>query len=175
MIAPVSNLSVRPARKLKPAATPPHPIDAEVGKRIRFRRIERGMTQTELADAIGVAFQQVQKYEKGINRVSASRLTMIAAVLQVPVASFFGEVGGAGSSPLDLLADDIAIKLLIAFSAIEDKRQRVAVLQIVESLSPAAAGSTIPHPPRPADGASAPVAQLPSLPAHALERGGGRR
>ena len=66
-----------------------HPIDQMVGQRVRVARIERGMSQTELADAVGITFQQIQKYERGTNRVSASRLFDIARVLKLDVAWFF--------------------------------------------------------------------------------------
>src|ERR1051326_3380144 len=67
----------------------PDLIDVEVGQRIRIQRLAAGLSQSELAERIGVTFQQVQKYEKGMNRVGAGRLTMIARVLNVPVGSFF--------------------------------------------------------------------------------------
>ena len=70
-------------------AKAPHPIDIEVGNRIKARRRMMGMSQGTLADALGVTFQQVQKYEKGTNRVSASRLQKVGEVLGVPVSSFF--------------------------------------------------------------------------------------
>ena len=68
---------------------PPHPVDVYVGQRVRSRRILCGMTQSILAEHIGLTFQQLQKYESGANRISASRLWEIAAILDVPVASFF--------------------------------------------------------------------------------------
>ena len=67
----------------------PDPVDVEVGHRIRIQRLARGMSQTALANHLGVTFQQVQKYEKGVNRVGAGRLTRIAEVLGVPVNAFF--------------------------------------------------------------------------------------
>src|SRR5262245_52154816 len=68
----------------------PDPVDVEVGQRIRIQRLQSGLSQTSLAEQLGVTFQQVQKYEKGVNRVGAGRLTKIAKVLDVPVSSFFG-------------------------------------------------------------------------------------
>src|SRR5215475_13236549 len=65
------------------------PVDAEVAKRVRALRLERGLSQTELSDALGVTFQQVQKYERGANRISAGRLFRIAKVFDVPVTFFF--------------------------------------------------------------------------------------
>src|SRR5580692_5640683 len=73
----------------------PDPVDVEVGRRIRIQRMTRGMSQTELGEKIGVTFQQVQKYEKGVNRVGASRLTRIAKVLGVSVGALFGGSGAA--------------------------------------------------------------------------------
>jgi transcriptional regulator with XRE-family HTH domain len=78
-----------------------NPIDAHVGKRIRLRRRFLGMTQTTLAKALDITYQQVQKYEVGINRVSASRLSAIAAFLRVPVSFFFGEHGAPENPPTD--------------------------------------------------------------------------
>src|SRR5437868_15248033 len=73
--------------------------DVEVGQRIRARRMAKGMSQTELGDLLGVTFQQVQKYEKGVNRVGAGRLVRVAEALDVPVSFFFGATdAGAGSS-----------------------------------------------------------------------------
>lgn len=66
-----------------------HPVDAEVGKKIRYRRWMLGMSQKHLADAVGVRFQQIQKYETGANRVSASRLYILSKALSVPPAYFF--------------------------------------------------------------------------------------
>jgi transcriptional regulator with XRE-family HTH domain len=67
----------------------PNPIDTHVGSRVRMRRMMLGMSQEKLGDALDLTFQQVQKYEKGTNRIGASRLHHIADILQVPVASFF--------------------------------------------------------------------------------------
>jgi transcriptional regulator with XRE-family HTH domain len=71
------------------SAKTPDPVDIAVGHRIRVERLSRGMSQTVLADQLGVTFQQVQKYEKGVNRVGAGRLTKIAEALGVPVSTFF--------------------------------------------------------------------------------------
>src|SRR3954466_3850926 len=67
----------------------PHPTDKHVGSRVRMRRMMLGISQGKLADALGITFQQVQKYEKGRNRVSASRLQQVAHILQVPISFFF--------------------------------------------------------------------------------------
>src|SRR5215207_7170871 len=72
--------------------------DAEVGRRVRSRRLECRLSQTELADRIGVTFQQVQKYEKGVNRIGAGRLQRISEALEVPISFFFGTGAGGGST-----------------------------------------------------------------------------
>ncbi|MDB5439331.1 MAG: transcriptional regulator [Caulobacteraceae bacterium] len=74
----------------------PHPVDRHVGTAIRLRRRAMGMSQDELASKLGLTFQQVQKYERGINRVSASKLHAIAAALKTPIAYFFQGAGGEG-------------------------------------------------------------------------------
>ena len=74
----------------------PDPVDVEVGHRIRIERLARGLSQTALANQLGVTFQQVQKYEKGVNRVGAGRLTKIAEVLGVPVGHVLQRQGNAG-------------------------------------------------------------------------------
>src|ERR1700710_1667135 len=93
----------------------PDPLDAMVGARIRVFRIHRRISQTDLADAIGVTFQQVQKYEKGANRIGASRLSRIATVLGVSVGDLFespGEKIDDLSSPFRLLAEPGALRVL---------------------------------------------------------------
>lgn len=111
-----------------------HRVDAHVGKRIRYRRWMLGMTQQQLGDLIGIKFQQVQKYETGMNRVSASRLWDIAKALDVPVSFFFEGAGGeAPSTPEeaalpaargDLLADREALELVRSYYAIPEEQRR---------------------------------------------------
>lgn len=79
-------------------AEKPNPVDVHVGSRVRLRRTLLGMSQEKLGDAIGLTFQQVQKYERGANRVGASRLYDLSRVLDVPVSYFFEELGDAGPS-----------------------------------------------------------------------------
>lgn len=79
-------------------AEKPNPVDVHVGARVRLRRTLLGMSQEKLGDAIGLTFQQVQKYERGANRIGASRLYELARVLDVPVSYFFEEFGEAGPS-----------------------------------------------------------------------------
>lgn len=108
-----------------------HAVDVHVGKRIRHRRWMNGTTQQKLADAVGIKFQQIQKYETGMNRVSASRLWDIAHALDVPVTFFFqgldqdqpaAESGSA--MPTDILADKEALELLRSYYAIPENQRR---------------------------------------------------
>jgi transcriptional regulator with XRE-family HTH domain len=119
----------------------PDHVDVEVGQRIRIQRNALGLSQTELADHLGVTFQQVQKYEKGVNRVGAGRLTKIANALQVPVTNLLGmddSIGGKRkghdepSSPLKLLTVPGALRLLRAYGKLTDGKMRRSILQMVE-------------------------------------------
>ena len=109
-----------------------HPVDVHVGKRVRHRRWMLGMTQQQLAEHVGIKFQQIQKYETGMNRISASRLWDIAAALDVPVAFFFdgisdGEAAeGVTSGPVrgDILADKEALDLVRSYYAIPENQRR---------------------------------------------------
>ena len=89
------------------------PIDVYVGMRVRARRQQLGMSQTTLAEGVGVTFQQVQKYEKGDNRIGASRLAKIAGVLQVPVPYFYADAPGANGRP-DRASQDTALTEFLA-------------------------------------------------------------
>jgi transcriptional regulator with XRE-family HTH domain len=128
----------------------PDPVDIEVGHRIRIERLARGLSQTALANQLGVTFQQVQKYEKGVNRVGAGRLTKIAEVLGIDVSSFFGakdmvEAGAkesGESSPLKLLTVSGAFRLLRAYGDIEDSTLRRAIVDLVEQISSQKPSST---------------------------------
>jgi transcriptional regulator with XRE-family HTH domain len=122
----------------------PDPVDVEVGHRIRIERLSRGLSQTALANQLGVTFQQVQKYEKGVNRVGAGRLTKIAEVLGVPVSTFFSgkEVLDSeqskqadDTSPLKLLTVSGAFRLLRAYADIEDTNLRRSIVDLVEQIS----------------------------------------
>ena len=116
----------------------PDPLDVMVGARIRIFRTHRGMSQSDLAGKIGVAFQQVQKYEKGINRVGASRLSRIASALGISIGELFEspEDKSAGSkSPFQLLAERDAWRVLEAFSRTSDPRVRRAIAELVESVA----------------------------------------
>lgn len=112
------------------------PVDVAVGARIRLLRKMRGLSQQALAEAAGVTFQQIQKYERGANRVSASMLVRIAGALEAPVAELFGE--GGGQSAIDevavLLAQPGALELLRAFSDLPRGAARAALVDFVRSL-----------------------------------------
>ncbi|MGO4916285.1 helix-turn-helix domain-containing protein [Pseudogemmobacter sp. W21_MBD1_M6] len=108
-----------------------HPVDVHVGKRVRHRRWMVGMTQQQLAEKVGIKFQQIQKYETGMNRISASRLWDIAATLGVPVSFFFEGVeatkattGPNSSLPNDILADKEALELVRSYYAIPENQRR---------------------------------------------------
>ncbi len=113
----------------------PDPIDIAVGRRIRVRRKNLGISQNVLAEHLGVSFQQVQKYEKGANRVSASMLVRIAGRLETTVGWLVGETGEQHSDEeLGLLAVPGALELLKAYKALS-KRLRTALLTFCRSLA----------------------------------------
>ncbi|HUJ99787.1 MAG TPA: helix-turn-helix transcriptional regulator [Stellaceae bacterium] len=129
----------------------PHPIDVHVGARIRHRRAVVGLNQTELALKVGVTFQSIQKYERGTNRVSASRLQEIAHVLGVPVSHFFegldsGVAAPAVTTATDALTSQEIRDLNNAYAAISDKALRQAVLHLLRSVaeSPGSAAALLP-------------------------------
>lgn len=108
-----------------------HPVDVHVGKRIRHRRWLVGMTQQQLAEKVGIKFQQIQKYETGANRVSASRLWDISETLDVPVSFFFEGLDEAQDGaineeqlPADLLGDKEAMELIRSYYAIPENQRR---------------------------------------------------
>jgi transcriptional regulator with XRE-family HTH domain len=114
------------------------PIDIAVGARIRLLRKVRGLSQQALAEAAGVTFQQIQKYERGANRVSASMLSRIAGALDAPVAEMFGE-GAAAQGGIDevaaLLAEPGALELLRAYVHLPRGAQRVTLVDFVRALA----------------------------------------
>ncbi len=119
-----------------------HPVDEHVGKRVRHRRWMVGMTQQQLADAVGIKFQQIQKYETGMNRISASRLWDIASALEVPVAYFFEGLASEPKAldsalPGDILADREALELIRSYYAIPEQ-QRKQLFELARVLSDAA-------------------------------------
>ena len=132
------------------SAKTPNPVDKYVGSRVRMRRIMLSMSQEKLGDALGLTFQQVQKYEKGTNRIGASRLQHISNILQVPVAFFFEgapnvQSGGtrhdhAGEAPSpayvsDFLATSDGLALTKAFTRIGDSKLRRRIVDLVEQIA----------------------------------------
>jgi transcriptional regulator with XRE-family HTH domain len=117
----------------------PNPIDLTVGSRIRTRRLLVGMSQEKLAEVLEVTFQQVQKYEKGTNRVSASRLHRIAGALGVDVQYFFsghpdgGRPSEAGAFIDTFLADRDGVELAKAFITVSDPTMRRAIVELVRA------------------------------------------
>lgn len=108
-----------------------HPVDVHVGKRIRHRRWMNGTTQQQLAEQVGIKFQQIQKYETGMNRVSASRLWDISNVLGVKVSFFFEGLDAEPAAsaknsdmPGDILTDKEALELLRSYYAIPENQRR---------------------------------------------------
>ena len=128
----------------------PNPIDKHVGSRVRMRRMMLSMSQEKLGDALGLTFQQVQKYEKGTNRIGASRLQQISHILQVPVSFFFegapatpGLAGpGAGMSEApspayvaDFLATSDGLSLTKSFMRIKNGKLRRRIVDLVEQIA----------------------------------------
>lgn len=116
-------------------AKSPHYIDIIVGTNLRMLRQQRNMTQTELGDALSITFQQIQKYEKGSNRVSASKLADIAKFLNISVASFFEGSGLEGKDTTVLPYSREALKIAEAFDAISDPRVKTQLRQLTKLLA----------------------------------------
>ena len=114
--------------------------DIEIGRKIRALRLERGLSQSGLAEGIGLTFQQVQKYEKGANRVSAGRLQQISNLLNVPITFFYGGMGGARTkkdaapSGLAFLQTKGALRLIRAYTEITSRTTKYALVVLAESL-----------------------------------------
>lgn len=106
--------------------------DAEIGRRIRTQRLALGMSQTVLGEKLGITFQQVQKYEKGINRIGSGRLEELARILSVPVGFFFDDDAGAGEArpALELANTAQAMRLLKAFSEIKSSETRQVLVNL---------------------------------------------
>jgi len=123
----------------------PNPIDKHVGSRVRMRRMMIGMSQEKLGEKLGITFQQIQKYEKGTNRIGASRLQQIASVLSAPVSFFFEgapvpdaeALSGAPASPAyvsDFLATSDGLALTKAFMKVKDPKVRRRIVDLVEAM-----------------------------------------
>jgi transcriptional regulator with XRE-family HTH domain len=116
------------------------PVDVRVGQRIRAYRLSRGISQSALGEKVGVTFQQIQKYERGANRLGSSRLKKVSAVLGVPIAALFGEDENSQGKATDnllteLLSQPYGARLLRAFYGITDVKQRLALLRLAEDLA----------------------------------------
>ncbi|MCS6932278.1 MAG: helix-turn-helix domain-containing protein [Acetobacteraceae bacterium] len=133
----------------------PSPIDVHVGSRVRLRRTLLGMSQEKLGEALGLTFQQIQKYERGVNRIGASRLFDLARVLDVPIGFFFDDMPGETPPPLahttrsrlpgmaeaqDGFEDDLhrreTLELVRAYYRISDPAVRKRIFELIKSLAP---------------------------------------
>jgi transcriptional regulator with XRE-family HTH domain len=124
-----------------------NPIDAQVGNRVRLRRMLVGMSQEKLGEMLGLTFQQVQKYEKGVNRIGAGRLYQVANILGVPISYFYEDVSErepdgllpandhATPPVMELLSSNEGLQLALAFMRIREAKVRKRVLELVKSLS----------------------------------------
>jgi transcriptional regulator with XRE-family HTH domain len=116
-------------------------VDVLVGRCIRMHRLTRGMSQTDLASQLGLTFQQVQKYEKGTNRIGAGRLVRIAEILEVSVQLLFGEAvsndkkSSDESSLLELLSEPGMIRLVQAYHRVRKPQLRRAIVDLVEQMT----------------------------------------
>lgn len=138
----------KPQKAEKPAShhAGPHPIDVHVGSRVKLRRMILGLSQEALGKSLGLTFQQIQKYEKGVNRIGASRMFEMAQLLEVPVQFFYEDVGGgrpadgfaessAGEAVMDLVNSPEGVQLCRYFSAIKDPEVKKRVLDLVKSIA----------------------------------------
>ena len=139
-------------RRRRPSLDGSHPVDVHVGSRIRQRRTLHGMSQTALGDSLGISFQQVQKYERGANRVGSSRLFEISCIFDVPISFFFedmtpetasatwfsepgqGRAKGKAAPELDPLAKRETLELVRAYYRIIDPRVRKCVFELTTAL-----------------------------------------
>src|SRR5579872_2085667 len=126
------NKSIAKKMKQRSAGKP----DIELGKRIRLRRVEQKISQAELGEQLGVSFQQVQKYEKGVNRVGAARLQQIATALDVPVTFFYdGDSKAREVESLLFLDSAFSLRLLRAYSKIKDQTVQRQLVSLMESIA----------------------------------------
>ena len=114
----------------------PEPVDVHVGSRVRLRRTLLGMSQTDIADALGLTFQQVHKFEKGANRISANRLYQISLIFGVPIEYFFEEFEGKKSrrSPDDVMLTRETMELVRAYYRIRDPKVREALHALFKAM-----------------------------------------
>jgi transcriptional regulator with XRE-family HTH domain len=123
-------------------AKPPHPIDVRVGKRIRMWRAERKMSRITLGETLGLTFQQIQKYEKGTNRIGASRLQQICTVLEIPVAFLFEGAPGSSVSEsgmpqdiIDFMESPEGVRFVVAFRRITDPKVRRGISRLANRIA----------------------------------------
>jgi transcriptional regulator with XRE-family HTH domain len=121
-------------------AKKPDPVDIHVGKSIRIFRMAKRLSQTDVGKALGITFQQVQKYEKGSNRVGSSRLAKLAQILDVPINRFFEDGGKAvqgasGGIVIDLLSKPYALRMLKALADVPENKTRLALVELTESIA----------------------------------------
>lgn len=125
----------------------PHPVDIHVGARVKLRRMILGMSQEALGKALGLTFQQIQKYEKGVNRIGASRLFELSELLEVPIQFFYDDFGDLigvakglsepdpGDAFMELINSPDGVQLCRYFSAIDDPQVKKRVLELVKTIS----------------------------------------
>jgi len=124
----------------KPARSP-SAVDVTVGRNVRIWRMAKGLSQSQLANRLGITFQQVQKYEVGTNRIGTGRLVRIAAILGVPISALFEGTNAAepARSMLALVSDSRSFRLAHAFAAIKHKEFRLSLVELVERIAAAQA------------------------------------
>jgi transcriptional regulator with XRE-family HTH domain len=127
-------------RTLQAKRTVLNPVDSQVGSRMRARRLVLGISQEDLGKAVGVSFQQIQKYEKGANRIGASRLQRLSHALQVPIAYFFEGMGGGtsdgeGDNIMAFLATSQGLALAKNFLRIKNPHVRRRIVEFVSSVA----------------------------------------
>lgn len=110
--------------------------DVTIGQKLRALRLDRGLSQGGLADEIGITFQQLQKYEKGVNRISAGRLMRIAAALNVPVTAFYNAAARRGDGTFTYLRSKGSVRLVRAYARISERAAKAAMLTLAEALVP---------------------------------------
>ena len=113
----------------------PHPVDIAVGNRVRELRTRAGLSQTELGVQLGVSFQQIQKYEKGTNRMGASRLIQVCEALSITIADIFDGIGTARQATRKALVDPEVMRIAREVQAISDPQTRMALRTLVKSIS----------------------------------------
>jgi transcriptional regulator with XRE-family HTH domain len=163
---------LEPFRRNIAAIHGPSPVDVQVGRQVRLYRTVAGLSQTQLADAIGLTFQQIQKYERGSNRISASKLVRIADVLGTPVPAFFEGAEDSPPTPRDrIMLRREAIELSRAYERIANPKLRDGLMELFRTLGEQLPGpppkppkeAAAERPPRPApEGAARPARQRPA-------------